>query len=129
MMAYLQVGYFVLLVAVIFSHVVFAGVQAFFWPSIAKRLFDLTDPSAVEKTTGVSHSFASYNLSIAIGLIMSTRLQAPFDREVQFVVLALIVFTAVVGYLGTKSKIILFFRLAPAALALLALTGLLVTAA
>ncbi len=109
---------------VIVGHVIFAVMQAFFWPFVAKRLLKIEDAGAVAQTTTVGKSFASYNLSIAIGLGLSFRLPESVLYDVQLAVMALIVFTAIVGYLGTKSIVILLGRLLPAAISLLLLVSL-----
>ena len=102
---------------VIIGHAVFAGMQAFKWPFVAKRLLDIEDEETIARTETVGKSFASYNLSISIGLALSFQLDPTVMQNVQLTVLALIVFTAVVGMLGTRSKVILLGRLLPAAAA------------
>lgn len=106
---------------VVLGHATFAAMQAFKWPFVAKRLLDITDPDVIEATRLVGKSFASYNFSVAIGFWLTFRLADGVRQDVQTVILALIVFTAIVGFTGTKSKVILFGRLLPAAIALLSL--------
>lgn len=106
---------------VVLGHTVFAAMQAFKWPFVAERLLKITGPETIEITKPVGTSFASYNFSIAIGFWLTLRLDDGVRQDVQAIILALIVFTAIVGFTGTKSKIILFGRLLPAALALLLL--------
>ena len=104
----------ILIWVVIVAHVVFAAMQAFYWPFVTKRLLKIEDPEAVAKTATVGKSFASYNISVAIGLGLSFRISESVAHDVQLTVMALIVFTAIVGFLGTRSKVILFGRLLPA---------------
>ena len=105
----------VLIWAVIAAHVLFAGMQAFRWPFVAERLLGIVDADGIAKTATVGKSFASYNFSIAIGLGLSLYLLSEnVARDVHVAVMSLIVFTAVVGLLGTRSKVILFGRLLPA---------------
>lgn len=106
---------------VILGHVVFAGAQAFAWDAIAGALLKTTDPDLIEKTVPVGRSFASYNFSIAVGLALSFLLPETVRSKVQLTVLALIVFTAIVGFIGTTSPVILLGRLLPAAVACLSL--------
>ncbi len=116
----------ILIWVVILAHVVFAGMQAFRWSFVANRLLNIEDPDAIERTATVGKSFASYNFSIAIGLGLSFRLSDDVLHDVQQTVMSLIVFTAVVGFLGTRSKVILLGRLLPAVEAVvLLLMGLL----
>lgn len=75
----------------------------------------------VEKTAFLGRSFASYNASIGIGLVLSFLLDGQREAWVQGVVLVLIVATAAVGASGTKGNTILIRRLLPAAVALLLL--------
>lgn len=102
---------------VILGHLVFASMQALAWGFVAKRLLGVTDPATIAQTASVGMSFASYNLSIAVGLVLSFLLADPIRSKVQFSVLALIVFTAIIGYLSTGSIVILLGRLLPAAVA------------
>ncbi|WP_171181938.1 DUF1304 family protein [Ruegeria sp. HKCCD8929] len=111
--------YKIMIALVILGHIGFAGMQALAWPTVAERLLGLTDPEAVEKTASVGTSFASYNLSIAIGIGLSFLLTEGVREKIQLSVLSLIVFTAVVGFLGTGSMVILGGRLLPATIALL----------
>lgn len=111
----------ILICVVIVAHVVFATMQAFSWPFVAKRLLNIEDPDAIAKTSSVGKSFASYNFSIAIGLGLSFRISESVAHDVQLTVMALIVFTAIVGFLGTRSKVILVGRLLPAVAAVLLL--------
>jgi uncharacterized membrane protein len=104
----------ILIWVVILAHVVFAGMQAFRWPFVAKRLLNIEDPEAIAKTATVGKSFASYNFSIAIGLGLSFWISESVARDVQLTVMVFIVFTAVVGFLGTRSNVILLGRLLPA---------------
>ncbi|MBY6068813.1 DUF1304 family protein [Leisingera aquaemixtae] len=106
---------------VILGHLVFAGMQAFAWGVVADRLLGISDPAAVIKTAAVGTSFASYNFSIAVGLTLSFFLTINVQSKVHLTVLALIVFTAIVGYFGTGSLVILVARLLPAVVALLSL--------
>lgn len=109
---------------VILGHAVFAAMQAFKWPFVAHRLLKITDEQTIAQTKPVGTSFASYNFSIAIGMSLSFALPEGIRQDVQMTVLALIVFTAIVGFLGTRSPIILIGRLLPAAVALLVLIAL-----
>lgn len=102
---------------VILGHLVFASMQALAWGFVAKRLLGVTDPATIAQTASVGTSFASYNLSIAVGLVLSFLLAEPIRSKVQFSVLSLIVFTAIIGYLSTGSIVILLGRLLPAAVA------------
>lgn len=111
----------ILIWVVILAHVVFAGMQAFSWPFVAKRLLKIEEPEAIARTATVGMSFASYNVSIAIGLGLSFRISESVAQHVQLTVMALIVFTAIVGFLGTRSKIILVARLSPALAAIVLL--------
>jgi len=106
---------------VVLGHATFAAMQAFKWTFVAERLLDITDPDVIEATKLVGKSFASYNVSVALGFWLTFRLADGVRQDVQTVVLALIVFTAIVGFTSTKSKVILFGRLLPAALALMLL--------
>ena len=105
----------VLIWVVIFAHVVFAAMQAFRWSFVAKKLLKIEDPEAITKTAPVGKSFASYNFSVAVGLGLSFSLSESAAYDVQLTVMALIVFTGVVGFLGTGSKVIFLGRLLPAA--------------
>jgi len=109
---------------VIVGHVIFAGMQAFAWDLVAERLLDLTDLDTTRKTASVGTSFASYNFSIAIGLVLSFFLQEIARSKVQLAVLALIAITACIGFWGTGSNIILLGRLLPALVAFLLLLAL-----
>ena len=104
----------ILVWVVILTHILFAGMQGFLWPVVAKRLLKIEDQDAIEKTATVGRSFASYNFSIAIGLGLSFHLSESVVLDVQITVMALIVFTAIVGFLGTRSKVILAARFLPA---------------
>ena len=73
------------------------------------------------KTASVGKSFASYNFSIAVGLAFSFFLAIDVRPKFHLTVLALIMFTAVVGYFGTGSLAIGVGRLLPAAVAFLSL--------
>ena len=101
----------VLIWIVIAAHVLFAGMQQFRWPFVAERLLKITDPEAVASTATVGKSFASYNFGIAVGLGLSFRLPEAARDDVQLAVMVIIVFTAIVGYLGTRSLVILLGRL------------------
>lgn len=116
----MQIIYLLLLVAVIAGHFVFAQRQWFNWPFVAKKILGYPD-EIHEITAGVGRSFASYNASIAVGLCLSFLLEPVSRHWVQGVVLALIVLTAIVGTQSTKGNFILYFRLSPAAAALIAL--------
>ena len=108
----------ILIWVVALAHVVFGAMQAFRWPFVAKRLLEIEDPEAIAKTAKVGKSFASYNLSVAAGLGLSFRLSDTVAHDVQLTAMALIVFTAIVGFLGTKSKVIFLGRLLPAVAAI-----------
>ena len=113
----------ILIWVVILTHIVFAGMQAFRWPFVATRLLDIEDPGVIAQTATVGTSFASYNFSIAIGLGLSFRLDDSPAHDVQLAVMILIVFTAIIGYLGTRSVVILFGRLLPAVAAVVLLVA------
>jgi uncharacterized membrane protein len=106
---------------VILGHVVFAGMQAFAWDFVAERLIAKPGEAFVPPPVSIGLSFASYNFSIAVGLALSFFLPETVRSKVQLTVLALIVFTAIVGYIGTGSLVILLGRLLPAAVACLSL--------
>ena len=101
------------LAAVIIGHVVFAGAQ-FLNLELLDGLLKNVDRDAAAP---IWRSFASYNLSIAIGLALSLRLPRDTSEPIQLTVFALIVFTAVFGFIGTESPVILIGRLLPAAIA------------
>lgn len=102
---------------VIIGHLFFAYGQVFKWPEICKQLLGL-EPDTAQRIAGLGHSFASYNAAIAVGLLLSFRLDGTTRDWVQGVVLLLIVATAAVGTRGTKGNTILKYRLLPAVLAL-----------
>ena len=110
-------SYYLALAVVILGHFGFAYLQWFKWPGLAKSLTKLPE-GALETSASLGRSFASYNASIAVGLLLSFRLEDPTRMSAQAVVLALIVATAAVGAAGTKTNRILKFRLTPAAAAL-----------
>lgn len=106
------------LIAVIAGHFFFAYGQWFKWPRLCEKLTDLKG-TEVENTEFLGKSFASYNFSIGVGLLLSLFF---FDNPgVQAVVLALIVLTAFIGSMGTKGSTILLLRLTPAVIALILL--------
>lgn len=122
----------ILLAAVIIGHIAFAFIQVFFWPWLCGRITDLTAEEA-ESSRFLGKSIASYNASIAVGLLLSLRLvEDGFAKflsgdlvnpehgafvGVQMTVMAFIAATAIVGALGTKGKTILVMRFLPAAAA------------
>lgn len=112
--------YYVSLLFVVGVHILFAYRQWFQWPKVCEALTDL-EGAEVAKTASLGRSFASYNGSIAVGLLMSLSLEPNSQTWVQGVTLGFIVLTAAVGASGTKGNTILLFRLLPAAIALLLL--------
>lgn len=112
--------YLLFLLCVIIGHFYFAYLQWMQWPTMCKRLTDL-EGEQVSRSAFLGRSIASYNISIAVGLLLTFLLQPESRIGVQAVVLAFIVLTAMVGAAGTKGNSILFSRLMPAALALLLL--------
>ena len=118
-----EIPYNIALLIVIFGHFFFAYTQWFKWPELAEKLTELRGEEIV-KTASLGRSFASYNLSIGIGLLLSLLF---YDSAIiQGVVLALISLTALVGASGTKGMTILLLRFLPALIALgLLVAGLL----
>ena len=102
------------LAVVILGHVAFAGVQAF-RPEMLAGILPDTGP---QDAANIWRSIGSYNFSIAIGLLLSLRLGDSIREPVQMTVLALIAFTALVGYISTGSSVILVGRLLPSVVAL-----------
>ena len=112
--------YWIALFCVVVGHLYFAYGQCFKWPEICKELTKLSETEAMN-TKSLGRSFASYNFSIAVGLILSFLLPDSLRSWTQVVVLTLVVFTAAVGAAGTEGNTILLKRLLPAAIALVAL--------
>ena len=110
--------YYATLALVIAGHLLFAFLQWFKWDFVCKRMTDLTGPE-VERTAFLGRSFASYNASVGVGLLLSCCLDPTPQAWVQGVVLALIVATAAVGAAGAQGNAILKYRLSPAAAALI----------
>lgn len=114
-------GIFILaMIAVIGGHFLFAYRQAFAWWPTARAITDLTKEEA-EKVAFLGRSIASYNACIGLGLVASFGLAAGPQAWVQGATLLFIVLTAAVGASGTKGNLILYARLSPAAVALIAL--------
>ena len=66
----LELLYKFLLICVIGGHFFFAYGQWFKWARLCEKLTDLTG-GEVEKTAFPGRSFASYNFSIGLGLLLS----------------------------------------------------------
>jgi len=110
-----EIPYNIVLLSVIFGHFFFAYAQWFKWPMLCEKLTELRGEE-IEKTSSLGRSFASYNLSIGLGLLLS--LLFLDSAIIQGIVLALISLTALVGASGTKGLTILLLRFLPAIVAL-----------
>ncbi len=106
--------YLICFALVLLGHIVFAIMQWSFWPRLCKRLTGL-EGTEIDKTKFLGRSFASYNAAIAIGLLLSLRLDVDVQAKVQLVTLGLIAITALVGNAGARGNTILFLRFLPAA--------------
>jgi uncharacterized membrane protein len=113
----MSIIYYILMALVIGGYLYFAYRQWSDWPAVAAKISKLTALEA-EKTEFLGRSFASYNASIGVGLLLSFLLEGSAEPWVQGVTLAAIVGTAAVGAMGTTGNLILKFRLFPAAAAL-----------
>ncbi|MEM9139077.1 MAG: DUF1304 family protein [Pseudomonadota bacterium] len=110
-----------ILVAIIaLMHVGFAFMQTAFWRRTARSLTYL-DEHAISDARGLGASIASYNLAIAIGLALSFGLEDGARHWVHIAAMALIAFTALIGWATTKGNRIFYVRLLPAAVTLAAL--------
>lgn len=94
-------------------HIAFAYAEAFKWDMLADRLLPKPEDhkewsSQVLETTGLmAKNTAIYNFFVGLGLLWSLTLDAALQSSVAMYFAIFVIGAGVVGYVTTKSKIIL----------------------